>query len=156
MRARFAGELAEQFGSAASPEEIEIAADRRARIEVIDDWLDRRGVVADKRSGRPREILAALERSQAALERQLTGWRRRGGGAGRGPQSDQRLELSAAEKVGLMSSITRRVLSSVSGSASRRSRFGTSLAASRTIPRAVRSLIRRSPPLAIRARSTGW
>ena len=30
LRARFAGELAEQFGSVASPEEIEIAADRRA------------------------------------------------------------------------------------------------------------------------------
>jgi hypothetical protein len=68
LRARFAGELAEQFGSVASPEEIEIAADRRARIEVINDWLDRRGVMADKRSGRPREILATLERSQAGRD----------------------------------------------------------------------------------------
>ena len=104
LRARFAGELAAQFGSVASPEEIEIAADRRARIEVINDWLDRRGVMADKRSGRPREILAPLERSQAALERQLTEWRRSGGGARREPQSDHRLELSAAEKVGLIAS----------------------------------------------------
>ena len=60
--------------------------------------------MADKRSGRPREILATLERSQAALERQLSEWRRRGAGARREPQSDRRLELSAAEKVGLMSS----------------------------------------------------
>src|SRR5947209_3969706 len=37
LRARFAGELAEQFGSVASAEEIEIAADRRARIQVIND-----------------------------------------------------------------------------------------------------------------------
>ena len=58
LRARFAGELAAQFGYLASREEIEIAADRRARIEVINDWLDRRGVMGDKRSGRPREILA--------------------------------------------------------------------------------------------------
>jgi hypothetical protein len=102
LRARFAGELAEQLGYLASPEEIAIAADRR--IEVINDWLDRRGVMADKRSGRPREILATLERSQAALERQLTEWRRRGGGARPELQSDHRLELSAAETVGLMSS----------------------------------------------------
>jgi hypothetical protein len=58
----------------------------------------------DKRSGRPREILATLERLQAALERQLTEWRRRGGGPQREPESDHWLELTAAGKVGLMSS----------------------------------------------------
>ena len=99
---RLAGKL--KRDQMASPEEIEIAADRRARIQVINDWIDRRGVMAVKRSGRPREILAALERSQAALERQLTEWRRRGGGTRREPQSDHRLKLSAAEKVGLMAS----------------------------------------------------
>ena len=44
-----------------------VLAGLRARIEVINDWLDRRGVMADKRSGRLREILATLERSQAAV-----------------------------------------------------------------------------------------
>jgi hypothetical protein len=104
LRERLVGELAEQFGHVASRHEIELAADRRARIAVINEWLDQHGVFADKRSGRPREILTTLERLQVALERQLTEWRRCGGARQREPESEQWLELTAAEKVGLMSS----------------------------------------------------
>jgi hypothetical protein len=104
LRERFVGELAEQFGHVASGHEIELAGDRRARIAVINEWLDKHGVFGDKRSGRPREILATLERLQAALERQLTEWRRRGGARQGEPESEHWLELTTAENVGLMSS----------------------------------------------------
>lgn len=71
---------------------------------MISDWLDRRGILADRRSGRPRQVLATLERLENALERQLGEWRRRGGPSA--AQDDGRLihiEMTDSERMGLMS-----------------------------------------------------
>jgi hypothetical protein len=106
LRERFRAELAEQFGAFAAADELALAADRRAKIEVINEWLGRRGLLADKRSGRPRAVLQLADRLQSAYERQLADLRRRGGG--RAPSSNPgvpiQIELTEAERVGLMSS----------------------------------------------------
>jgi hypothetical protein len=62
------GELAEQSGRVAGRQEIELAADRPARIAVINQWLDEHGVFGDKRSGRPREILRVRPGVSACFE----------------------------------------------------------------------------------------
>jgi hypothetical protein len=86
--------------------ELQIAADRMARTEAISRWLDKRGMLADRRSGKPREVVKLLERLQTALERQLAEWRRRRGATEKtGPMHERvlRIELTAAERVGMLS-----------------------------------------------------
>jgi hypothetical protein len=69
---RFAAELSARFGGVASADEIWRAADRRAKVEVTNDWLAHSGLLADKRSRRPRAVLGLADRLQSSYERQLT------------------------------------------------------------------------------------
>jgi len=81
LREPFLVEFTRQFGHVAGVDELRLAADRRARIEAITEWLDKNGVIADKRSGRPRPIVTELERLQAAHERLIRALRARPGAA---------------------------------------------------------------------------
>jgi hypothetical protein len=107
LREQFAAELATQYGKIATPDELELAADRRARVKVISDWLDQRGLLADRRSGRPRAVVQLADRLQSAYERQLAEFRRRGGGHVDEGDTSAWLELSTDEQLGLMSSSPR-------------------------------------------------
>jgi hypothetical protein len=104
LRERFAAELAEQFGAVASEDELRLAADRRAKVEVINEWLAKRGLLADRRTGKPRSVMQLGDRLQTAYERQLAELRRRGGGRASGREPPMHVELTDDERVGMMSS----------------------------------------------------
>jgi hypothetical protein len=66
LRERFAAELSDQFGRLATPDELALAAARRAKREVLNEWLGRRGLLADRRSGTVRAAVQLADRLQSA------------------------------------------------------------------------------------------
>lgn len=106
LRERFVAELGEQFDGVATVDEIELAAERRAKLEVLNGWLGRRGLLADRRSGRPRAVVQLVDRLQSAYERQLAEFRGRAGRSGHPFDSSppMSIELTADEQLGLMAS----------------------------------------------------
>jgi hypothetical protein len=102
LRDRFLTELREQFGDVAGDDELTLAAERRAKLEVLNDWLDRAGLL--ERSGRPRAAVQLADRVQSAYERQLANLRARSRGQRSGGPMIAPLELTEDEEMGLMSS----------------------------------------------------
>lgn len=106
-------ELAREYGAIASEHELRLAADRKARLQAIREWLDQHGVIADRRTGKPRPVLQTAERLEAVLERQLRDLdrqlrdlRERGGGTDSAPYGDPTvmpyIELELDERIGLL------------------------------------------------------
>ena len=104
MVERFAAELAERFGKVASEDEIALLAERRAKLEVLNVWLVGAGLLADRRSGRPRAVLALADRLQLSYERQFAVLRARAGGVDRDAGVPFEVNLAEDESLGLRSS----------------------------------------------------
>jgi hypothetical protein len=79
---------------------------RDLKLEVLNEWLGRRGLLADRRSGRIRASFSSQTGYRSAYERQLAELHRRFGGnpAANAPPTIAPLELTEAERVGLMAS----------------------------------------------------